>query len=115
MDTFISVGVLAAFGWSVYALFLGDAGMTGMRMTFQLLPERGSGAPEIYLEVASTVTVFILAGRYFKARAKKRSGSPSSAGGPHAEAPTGGGRGSADRPRRTSAPTRYGLLCNYVA
>ena len=74
MDTLISVGVLAAFGWSLYALFFGGAGMTGMTMTFTLLPERGSGADEIYLEVAAAVTVFILAGRYFEARAKKRSG-----------------------------------------
>ena len=74
MDTLISVGVLAAFGWSLYALFFGGAGMTGMTMTFTLLPERGSGANEIYLEVAAAVTVFILAGRYFEARAKKRSG-----------------------------------------
>ena len=74
MDTLISVGVLAAFGWSLYALFFGGAGTTGMTMTFTLLPERGSGADEIYLEVAAAVTVFILAGRYFEARAKKRSG-----------------------------------------
>ncbi len=74
MDTLISVGVLAAFGWSLYALFLGGAGDPGMRMTFRLIPERGSGADEIYLEVAAAVTVFILAGRYFEARAKKRSG-----------------------------------------
>ena len=74
MDTLISLGVLAAFGWSLYALFFGDAGMPGMRMTFRLLPEPGSGAGEIYLEVAAAVTVFILAGRYFEARAKKQSG-----------------------------------------
>ena len=74
MDTLISLGVLAAFGWSLYALFFGDAGMPGMRMTFQLLPEAGSGANEIYLEVAAAVTVFLLAGRYFEARAKKQSG-----------------------------------------
>jgi Cu+-exporting ATPase len=74
MDTLISVGVLAAFGWSLYALFLGDAGMPGMRMTFDLFPARGSGADEIYLEVAAAVTVFMLAGRYFEARAKRRSG-----------------------------------------
>ena len=43
MDTLISLGVLAAFGWSLYALFFGDAGMPGMRMTFQLFPEAGSG------------------------------------------------------------------------
>ena len=74
MDTLISLGVLAAFGWSLYALFFGDAGMPGMRMTFRLLPEPGGGAGEIYLEVAAAVTVFILAGRYFEARAKRRSG-----------------------------------------
>jgi Cu+-exporting ATPase len=74
MDTLISVGVLAAYGWSLYALFLGDAGMTGMRMSFHLVPEAGAGSSEIYLEVAAAVTTFILAGRYFEARAKRRSG-----------------------------------------
>ena len=74
MDTLISVGVLAAFAWSLYALFLGDAGMPGMTMDFQLIPDRGSGAEEIYLEVATAVTVFMLAGRYFEARAKQRAG-----------------------------------------
>jgi Cu+-exporting ATPase len=74
MDTLISMGVLAAFGWSLYALFLGGAGEPGMEMPFTLVPSRGSGAEEIYLEVASGVTTFILAGRYFEARAKRRSG-----------------------------------------
>ena len=75
MDTLISVGVLAAFGWSLYALFLGDAGMPGMRMAFDLIPDRaGSGADEIYLEVGAVVTTFLLAGRYFEARAKRRAG-----------------------------------------
>ncbi|HYX45059.1 MAG TPA: heavy metal translocating P-type ATPase [Acidimicrobiales bacterium] len=74
MDTLISVGVLAAFGWSVYALFIGDAGMPGMVMSFDLTPSRGAGEHEIYLEVAAAVTVFILAGRFFEARAKRRSG-----------------------------------------
>ena len=74
MDTLISIGVLAAFGWSLYALFFGEAGMPGMTMTFDLLPEKGEGADEIYLEVATAVTVFILAGRYFEARAKRRAG-----------------------------------------
>jgi Cu+-exporting ATPase len=73
MDTLISVGTLAAWLWSLYALFLGDAGMTGMRMSFDLIPDR-AGTQEIYLEVASAVTVFILAGRYFEARAKRRAG-----------------------------------------
>jgi Cu+-exporting ATPase len=75
MDTLISVGTLAAFGWSLYALFLGDAGGPDMRMTFDLIPDRAGGTHEIYLEVASAVTVFILAGRYFEARAKSRAGS----------------------------------------
>jgi len=73
MDTLISVGVLAAFGWSLYALFLGDAGMTGMTMELSFSMTAG-GSTEIYLEVAAAVTVFILAGRYFEARAKSRSG-----------------------------------------
>jgi Cu+-exporting ATPase len=74
MDTLISVGTLAALGWSLYALFFGDAGMNGMKMPFELLTERGAGADEIYLEVAAVVTTFILAGRYFEARAKRRAG-----------------------------------------
>ncbi|MEO7015086.1 MAG: heavy metal translocating P-type ATPase [Leifsonia sp.] len=74
MDTLISVGVIAAFGWSLYALFFGGAGMPGMHMTFQLVTTPGSSSTEIYLEVASAVTVFILAGRYFEARAKRESG-----------------------------------------
>lgn len=73
MDTLISVGVLAAFGWSLYALFFGGAGMPGMRMTFTLFGRSDAGAHEIYLEVAAAVTVFILAGRYIEARAKKDS------------------------------------------
>ncbi len=73
MDTLVSLGVLAAFGWSLYALFLGHAGMPGMRMEFSLLPARG-GAEELYLEVAAAVTVFLLTGRYLEARAKRRSG-----------------------------------------
>jgi Cu+-exporting ATPase len=71
MDTLISVGVLAAFGWSLYALYLGDAGMPGMRMSLSFT---GSGEDELYLEAASAVTVFLLAGRYFEARAKRRAG-----------------------------------------
>ena len=75
MDTLISVGTLAAFGWSLYALFFGEAGEPGMRMTFDLIPDRAGGTHELYLEVAAAVTVFILAGRYFEARAKRRAGS----------------------------------------
>jgi Cu+-exporting ATPase len=74
MDTLISVGVLAAWLWSLYSLFLGDAGMPGMRMPFELIPERGAGSSDIYLEVASVVTTLILLGRFFEARAKRRAG-----------------------------------------
>ena len=70
MDTLVSIGVGAAYLWSLWALFLGDAGMPGMRMTFSLT---GSGGDELYLEVAAGVTVFLLAGRYAEARAKRRS------------------------------------------
>jgi Cu+-exporting ATPase len=71
MDTLISLGVLAAFGWSLWALFLGGAGEAGARMGS---PAAGPRAPELYLEVAAGVTVLILLGRYFEARAKHRSG-----------------------------------------
>jgi Cu+-exporting ATPase len=74
MDTLVSLGVLAAWAWSLYALFIGDAGMAGMTMEFQLLPDGSGGASEIYLETAAVVTTFILAGRYFEARAKRRAG-----------------------------------------
>jgi P-type Cu+ transporter len=71
MDTLISLGVLAAFLWSLWALFVGDAGEPGMRMRFSFV---ASGGDDIYFEVASAVTVFLLAGRYAEARAKRRSG-----------------------------------------
>jgi Cu+-exporting ATPase len=74
MDTLISVGTLAAFGWSLYALFIGTAGEIGMQHGFSLTAERGAGSSQIYLEVAAGVTTFILAGRYFEARAKRQSG-----------------------------------------
>jgi Cu+-exporting ATPase len=73
MDTLISIGTLAAFGWSLYALFIGNAGVAGVHMSFALTNSTGSG-DQIYLEVATGVTVFLLAGRYFEARAKRRSG-----------------------------------------
>ncbi|MGC5225082.1 heavy metal translocating P-type ATPase [Micromonospora sp. DT81.3] len=73
MDTLISVGVIAAFGWSLYALFFGMAGIPGMHMTFTLFGSPEAGTGEIYLEVAALVTVFILAGRYAEVRAKKSS------------------------------------------
>ncbi|HEV2779727.1 MAG TPA: heavy metal translocating P-type ATPase, partial [Actinophytocola sp.] len=74
MDTLISLGVGAAFGWSVYALFWGTAGEPGMRHGFELTIQRMTGGGSIYLEVATGVTTFILAGRYFEARAKRRAG-----------------------------------------
>ena len=74
MDTLISVGTLAAFGWSLWALFIGEAGMHGMKMPFSLDVRRGAGTHEIYLEVASAVIVFMTAGHYFEAKAKRTSG-----------------------------------------
>jgi Cu+-exporting ATPase len=74
MDTLVSVGTLAAFGWSLYALFLGTAGHPGMTHGFSLNVTRADGAGDIYLEVAAGVTTFLLAGRYFEARAKRRAG-----------------------------------------
>ncbi|MCB1030427.1 MAG: copper-translocating P-type ATPase, partial [Acidimicrobiales bacterium] len=74
MDTLISVGSLAAWSWSLYALLFTMAGDAGMRMGFDLIPKRGGGAHEIYLETASVVVVAILAGRWFEARAKRKSG-----------------------------------------
>ncbi|BBX31021.1 ctpB cation transporter, P-type ATPase B [Mycolicibacterium mageritense DSM 44476 = CIP 104973] len=74
MDTLISMGTLAAFGWSVYALFWGTAGAAGMTHPFTLAVSRSDGAGNIYLEVAAGVTTFILAGRYFEARSKRRAG-----------------------------------------
>ena len=74
MDTLISLGTLAAFAWSAWALFFGTAGDPSMRMPFELTPSAGAGTNEIYLEVATVVISFILAGRYFEARAKRRAG-----------------------------------------
>src|SRR3954447_5915313 len=73
MDTLISIGVGSAYVWSLWALFFTDAGVTGMRMKFDLFPGRSAGETSLYLEVASAVTTFIVAGRYFEARAKRRS------------------------------------------
>ncbi|MEU1373784.1 heavy metal translocating P-type ATPase [Streptomyces triculaminicus] len=74
MDTLISLGTSAAFLWSLWALFFGTAGMPGMRHGFELTVARGDGAGNIYLEAAAGVTAFILAGRYFEARSKRRAG-----------------------------------------
>ncbi|WP_043669477.1 heavy metal translocating P-type ATPase [Streptomyces xylophagus] len=74
MDTLVSVGTLAAFGWSVWALFWGDAGMAGMHDEFRLTVSRTDGASTIYLEVAAGVVALILLGRYLEARSKRRAG-----------------------------------------
>jgi len=76
MDTLISVGVIAAFGWSTWALFLGTAGDAGMTMSMALGASSADGGASnhLYLEVASSVVVFILAGRFFETRAKRRAG-----------------------------------------
>ena len=74
MDTLISVGVTAAYLWSLYALFLGSAGMPGMTHEFSLTIGRTDGAANIYLEVAAGVTMFILLGRYLEKRSKRQAG-----------------------------------------
>ncbi len=74
MDTLISMGTLTAFGWSVYALLLGGAGDIGLTHPFELTPTPGHGASQVYFEVAAGVTTFVLAGRFFEARAKRRAG-----------------------------------------
>jgi Cu+-exporting ATPase len=75
MDTLISIGVIAAYGWSLWALLFTSAGDVGQTMSMEMSGAGGDDeAPHIYLEVASTVVAFILAGRYFEARAKRRAG-----------------------------------------
>ncbi|MQM24121.1 heavy metal translocating P-type ATPase [Glycomyces albidus] len=74
MDTLVSVGTLAAFAWSIYALFWGTAGTPGMKHPFELTVEPSDGASNLYLEVAAGVTMFLLSGRYFEKRSKRRAG-----------------------------------------
>jgi Cu+-exporting ATPase len=74
MDTLISMGTLAALGWSLYALFFGTAGLPGMTHPFELTVARTDGSANIYLEAAAGVTTFILAGRYFESRSKRQAG-----------------------------------------
>ncbi|MFD4352984.1 heavy metal translocating P-type ATPase [Nocardia sp. NPDC058518] len=74
MDTLVSMGTLAAFGWSLFALFWGTAGTPGMKHPFEFTIARMDGTGSIYLEAAAGVTTFILAGRYFEARSKRRAG-----------------------------------------
>ncbi|WKX74525.1 HAD-IC family P-type ATPase [Streptomyces sp. XD-27] len=75
MDTLVSLGVVASFGWSTYALFLGGAGEPGMRMPFSLLPSASGGTAHVYLEAAVGVTLFVLAGRLLEGRARRGTGS----------------------------------------
>ncbi|MFJ1720133.1 heavy metal translocating P-type ATPase [Streptomyces sp. NPDC088244] len=75
MDTLVSIGTLAAFGWSLWALFFGDAGMPGMRHGFDLTVSHTGDTSTLYLEVAAGVVTFILLGRYLEARSKRKAGS----------------------------------------
>ncbi len=74
MDTLVSLGTLAALGWSLWALFFGDAGMPGMQHGFDVTVTRANGSSSIYLEAAAGVTTFILIGRYLEAKSKRRAG-----------------------------------------
>ncbi|WP_369032847.1 heavy metal translocating P-type ATPase [Streptomyces adonidis] len=74
MDTLVSLGTLAALGWSLWALFFGDAGMPGMRHGFEFTVSRSDGSSSIYLEAAAGVTTFILIGRYLEAKSKRKAG-----------------------------------------
>ncbi|MFK0194484.1 cation transporter, partial [Kitasatospora sp. NPDC090308] len=74
MDTLVSLGTLAAFGWSVWALFWGDAGMPGMRHAFSLTVRATDASSALYLETASAVTTLILLGRWLEARSKRTAG-----------------------------------------
>ena len=73
MDTLVSLGVLAAYFWSLWALLFGGAGAIGFTMTDGMAMQSHGGTPDIYFEVAAAVPVFILAGRWFEARAKRNS------------------------------------------
>ncbi|NLS09482.1 copper-translocating P-type ATPase [Nesterenkonia sp. MY13] len=74
MDTLISVGTTAALIWSVVALFFGTAGQPGVVHPFELTISRSDGLGHIYLEVAAGVITFVLLGRYFEKRSKRRAG-----------------------------------------
>ncbi|MGW2271237.1 heavy metal translocating P-type ATPase [Streptomyces yangpuensis] len=74
MDTLVSIGVVASFAWSLYALFLGGAGDPGMRMPFSLLPQAGTEVAHVYLEAAVAVPLFVLTGRHLEARARRGTG-----------------------------------------
>ncbi|MFF0667521.1 heavy metal translocating P-type ATPase [Streptomyces tendae] len=74
MDTLVSLGIVASFSWSVYALFFGGAGEPGMRMSFSLVPSVSEGMTHLYLEAAVSVPLFVLTGRFLEARAKRGTG-----------------------------------------
>jgi P-type Cu+ transporter len=74
MDTLISIGTLAAFGWSAYALLFGAAGEIGFTHPFEFRLIRHAPTANLYLEAAVGITTFVLLGRYLEARAKRRSG-----------------------------------------
>ncbi|WP_405945238.1 heavy metal translocating P-type ATPase [Streptomyces sp. NBC_01020] len=74
MDSLVSLGVLASFSWSVYALLFGGAGRVGMRMPFTLVPSAADGAAHLYLEAAVGVPLFVLVGRFLEARARRGTG-----------------------------------------
>jgi len=74
MDTLVSLGVVASFSWSAYALFLGGAGDPGMRMPFSLLPSASDETAHVYLEAAVSVPLFVLTGRFLEARARRGTG-----------------------------------------
>ncbi|WRZ62109.1 heavy metal translocating P-type ATPase [Streptomyces sp. NBC_01294] len=74
MDTLVSLGVLASFSWSLYALFLGGAGDPDMRMPFTFLPSAGGEVAHVYLEAAVGVPLFVLAGRHLEGRARRGTG-----------------------------------------
>ncbi|HMX71154.1 MAG TPA: heavy metal translocating P-type ATPase [Solirubrobacterales bacterium] len=75
MDTLVTIGISAAFFWSLYALFFGTAGEPGMTHPFEITVAPSDGASNIYLEVAAGVTMFLIAGRYFELRSKRRASS----------------------------------------
>ncbi len=74
MDTLVSMGVSAAYLWSVAALMVGTAGELGMVHSFELTVQRSDGLGNVYFEAATGVTTFLLAGRYFEKRSKRRAG-----------------------------------------
>ncbi|MER8114369.1 heavy metal translocating P-type ATPase [Streptomyces sp. NPDC094031] len=74
MDTLVSLGIVASFAWSAYALFLGGAGEPGMRMSFSLLPSVSDGRAHLYLEAAVSVPLFVLTGRFLEGRARRGTG-----------------------------------------